>query len=230
MKFKKKFDLRVSLAKIDYCFTFYFLLYILIKAVINKVNPIIYQNHHFSLYIRLQPFWAMIPATIDAAFSHFGRKKIFLANSYLYFKYKGKEPSPTKDIPIKPEHIECYSLNNPFPAFREYCNSSKNITLFLKSGKIITLSAKDQELFFIKWLKENFIRQEDKISKRGWIETAVFTAFTILEFLFFFNMYNFGNMPENGTPYMIASAACLFYWLVYIISGIAIQRGGQEEE
>ncbi len=229
MNFKKKFDLRVTLAKIDYCFTFYFLLYIVIEAIVNRVNPVIYQNHQFSLYVRLRPFWMMIPATLDAVFSHLGGKKICLDNSYLYLRYKGKEPSPTKDIPIKPEYIECYSLNNPFPAFRKWCNSSKNVTLFLKDGKIITLSAKDQELFFINWLKENFIRQESKNSRRGCIETAVFTAFTILEVLFFYNMYKFGNMPENGTQYMIASAICLAYWILYIISGLAIMQNNQIE-
>ncbi len=100
----------------------------------------------------------------------------------------------------------------------------------MKNNKKITISAKDQEFYIINWLKENFIREEDRIFMLGRIETAIVAVVTLLEGLFFFNLYKSGNMPKYGTGYFITTAASLAYWLIYIISGIAISKGVKEDE
>lgn len=205
MNFKKKYDLRVSLAKINFTLT----LMLLVTIVFSFI------------YKKLSPFTNLLTALIP--FDFFSSQKLCLMNSYLFLNYKGKEPSPTKDYPIKPQDIECYSLNNPFPAFSNLCYSGKNITLFLKNNKKITVSAKDQEIFLLNWLKENFIREENKISIMGNIETVICAIVTLLELLFFINLYKSGNMPKYGFHYFITSAVCFAYWVIYIISGIAIK-------
>ena len=211
MDFKKKIDIRLALAKIDFTLT----LIIFITIVFSFI------------YKKLSPFSNLLTAIIPLDF--LSKQKLCLFNSCLFFNYKGKEPSPTKDIPVKSQDIECYSVNNPFPAYSCWCNSSKNITLFLRNNKKITFSVKEQEFFIINWLKENFIREENKISILGRIETAIFAFVTLLELLFFINMYISGNVPEYGIPYLIASAACFADWVVYIISGIMINAFVQVE-
>ena len=212
MNFKKKIDIRVALAKINFTIT--------LIVFITIIFSFIYKN--------LSPFTNLLTALIPLDF--LSKQKICLFNSYLFLNYRGKEPSPTKDIPIKPQDIECYSVNNPFPAFSNICYSSKNITLFLKNNKKITISAKDQEFYLIRWLKENFIREEDRIFMLGRIETAILTGVTLLEGLFFFNLYKSGTMPKYSMGYFITTAASLAYWLIYIISGIAISKGAKEDE
>ena len=212
MNFKKKIDIRVALAKINFTIT--------LIVFITIIFSFIYKN--------LSPFTNLLTALIPLDF--LSKQKICLFNSYLFLNYRGKEPSPTKDIPIKPQDIECYSVNNPFPAFSNICYSSKNITLFLKNNKKITISAKDQEFYLIRWLKENFIREEDRIFMLGRIETTILTVVTLLEGLFFFNLYKSGNMPKYSMGYFITTAASLAYWLIYIISGIAISKGAKEDE
>ena len=94
----------------------------------------------------------------------------------------------------------------------------------------IIFSVKDQEFYIVNWLKENFIRKEDKILILGRVETALCTIGSLLEVLFFFNLYKSGNMPKYGMQYFITSAVCLAYWLVYIISGIIIQKVANDDE
>ena len=212
MNFKKKIDIRVALAKINFTIT--------LIVFITIIFSFIYKN--------LSPFTNLLTALIPLDF--LSKQKICLFNSYLFLNYRGKEPSPTKDIPIKPQDIECYSVNNPFPAFSNICYSGKNITLFLKNNKKITISAKDQEFYIINWLKENFIREEDRIFMLGRIETAILAVVTLLEGLFFFNLYKSGTMPKYSMGYFITTAASLAYWLIYIISGIAISKGAKEDE
>ncbi len=212
MNFKKKIDIRVALAKMNFTIT--------LIVFITIIFSFIYKN--------LSPFTNLLTALIPLDF--LSKQKICLFNSYLFLNYRGKEPSPTKDIPIKPQDIECYSVNNPFPAFSNICYSSKNITLFLKNNKKITISAKDQEFYIINWLKENFIKEEDRIFMLGRIETTILTVVTLLEGLFFFNLYKSGNMPKYSMGYFITTAASLAYWLIYIISGIAISKGAKEDE
>jgi hypothetical protein len=100
----------------------------------------------------------------------------------------------------------------------------------LKNNKKVIFSVKDQEFYIVNWLKENFIRKDDKILILGRVETALCLLVTLLEFLFFFNFYKSGNMPKYGMQYFITSAACLAYWLVYIISGIIIQKATNDED
>ncbi len=212
MNFKKKIDIRVALAKVDFTLTLVIFITILFS----------FRDKTFS------PFSSLLLSVLP--FDFFSKQKICLLNSYFFLNYKGKEPSPTTDIPIKAQHIECYSMNNPFPTLNRLCNSGKNITLFLKNNKKIIFSVKDQELFIVNWLKENFIRKEDKVFIMGRIETAGFTMVSLLEVLFFINLYKSGNIPEHGMPYFIVASACFVYWLLYIISGILIQREGNNDE
>ena len=212
MNFKKKIDLRVALAKIAFILTVVTLVTIIFSFIYHKLSP-------FSNLIT-----ALIPLDL------LSKQKTCLFNSYLFLNYRGKEPSPTKDIPIKPQDIECYNLNNPFPALNNVCNSGKNITLFLKNNKKVIFSAKDQEFYIVNWLKENFIRKEDKILILGRVETALCLLVTLLEFLFFFNLYKSGNMSKYCTAYLITSAACFAYWVIYILSGIAISKGANDDE
>lgn len=205
MEFRKKIDIRVSLARIDFTLTLVIFLSIIFSLVYKKFFA----------------FSNILTAIIPLDF--LSKQKICFFNSYLYLKYKGKEPSPIKDIPIKPQDIECYSVNNPFPPFNRCTYSGKNITLFLKNGKNVTFSAKEQEFFLINWLKENFIREEDKISRRGRIQTMIVMVVSLLELVFLFNLYKSGNMPKYGSFYLIASAVSCAYWLMYIISGAAIK-------
>ena len=212
MDFKKKIDIRVALAKIAFTLT--------VATFVTIICSFIYHN--------LSPFANLLTALIPLDL--LSKQKTCLFNSYLFLNYRGKEPSPTKDIPIKPQDIECYNLNNPFPALNNVCNSCKNITLFLKNNKKVIFSVKDQEFYIVNWLKENFIRKEDKILILGRVETALCLLVTLLEFLFFFNLYKSGNMPKYGMQYFITSAVCLAYWLVYIISGIIIQKVANDDE
>ena len=212
MDFKKKIDIRVALAKIAFILT--------VATFVTIIFSFIYHN--------LSPFANLLTALIPLDL--LSKQKTCLFNSYLFLNYRGKEPSPTKDIPIKPQDIECYNLNNPFPALNNVCNSGKNITLFLKNNKKVIFSVKDQEFYIVNWLKENFIRKEDKILILGRVETALCLLVTLLEFLFFFNLYKSGNMPKYGMQYFITSAVCLAYWLVYIISGIIIQKVANDDE
>ena len=213
MNFKKKIDIRVALAKVAFTLT--------VASFVTIICSFPYHD--------LSPFANLLTALIPLDL--LSKQKICLFNSYLFLNYKGKEPSPTKDIPIKPQDIECYSMNNPFPALNNVCNSGKNITLFLKNNKKIIFSAKDQDFYIVNWLKENFIRkEEDKILILGRVETALCLLVTLLEFLFFFNLYKSGNMPKYGMQYFITSAVCLAYWLVYIISGIIIQKVANDDE
>ena len=206
MNFKKKMDIRVVLAKIDFTLTILIVVTLVFSLRDKTFSPI------------LVLLLSIIPLDL------LSKQKVCLFESYLFLNYRGKEPSFTKDVAIKPQDVECYSLNNPFPAFNRCCNSGKNITLFLKNKKLVIFSAKDQELYIINWLKENFIREGDKVSRMGAVETAVCTLASLLEVLFFLNMYKGGNMPKYGIHYLIAAAAGFAYWLVYIISGIAIQK------
>ena len=206
MDFKKKIDIRVALAKIAFTLT--------VASFVTIICSFIYHN--------LSPFANLITALIPLDL--LSKQKTCLFNSYLFLNYRGKEPSPTKDIPIKPQDIECYNLNNPFPALNNVCNSGKNITLFLKNNKKVIFSVKDQEFYIVNWLKENFIRKEDKILILGRVETALCLLVTLLEFLFFFNLYKSGNMSKYCTAYLITSAACFAYWVIYILSGIAISK------
>ena len=212
MNFKKKIDIRVALAKIAFILTVTTFVTIILSFICDKLSP-------FSNLIT-----ALIPLDL------LSKQKICLFNSYLFLNYKGKEPSSTTDIPIKPQDIECYNLNNPFPALNNVCNSGKNITLFLKKNKKVIFSAKDQEFYIVNWLKENFIRKDDKILILGRVETALCLLVTLLEFLFFFNLYKSGNMLKYGMQYFITSAICLAYWLVYIISGIILQKVEKDED
>ena len=100
----------------------------------------------------------------------------------------------------------------------------------LKNNKKVIFSAKDQEFYIVNWLKENFIRKDDKILILGRVETALCLLVTLLEFLFFFNLYKSGNMLKYGMQYFITSAICLAYWLVYIISGIILQKVENDED
>ena len=212
MDFKKKIDIRVALAKIAFTLT--------VASFVTIICSFIYHN--------LSPFANLLTALIPLDL--LSKQKTCLFNSYLFLNYRGKEPSPTKDIPIKPQDIECYNLNNPFPALNNVCNSGKNITLFLKNNKKVIFSVKDQEFYIVNWLKENFIRKEDKILILGRVETALCTIVSLLEVLFFLNMYKSGIMPKYGMQYFITSAVCLAYWLVYIISGIIIQKVANDDE
>lgn len=212
MNFKKKIDIRVALAKIAFILTVANFVTIILSFIYDKLSP-------FSNLITV-----LIPLDL------LSKQKICLFNSYLFLSYKGKEPSSTADIPIKPQDIECYNLNNPFPVLNNVCNSGKNITLFLKNNKKVIFSAKDQEFYIVNWLKENFIRKDDKILILGRVETALCLLVTLLEFLFFFNLYKSGNMLKYGMQYFITSAACLAYWLVYIISGIILQKVENDED
>lgn len=212
MNFKKKIDIRVALAKIAFILTVATFVTIILSFIYDKLSP-------FS-----NLFTALIPLDL------LSKQKICLFNSYLFLSYKGKEPSSTTDIPIKPQDKECYNLNNPFPALNNVCNSGKNITLFLKNNKKVIFSAKDQEFYIVNWLKENFIRKDDKILILGRVETALCLLVTLLEFLFFFNLYKSGNMLKYGMQYFITSAICLAYWLVYIISGIILQKVENDED
>ena len=212
MNFKKKIDIRVAFAKVDFTLT----------LVIFTTILFSFRDKTFS------PFSSLLLSVLP--FDFFSKQKICLLNSYFFLNYKGKEPSPITDIPIKAQNIECYSMNNPFPTLNRLCNSGKNITLFLKNNKKIIFSVKDQELFIVNWLKENFIRKEDKILLLGRVETALCTIVSLLEVIFFLNLYKSGNMPKYGMQYFITSAVCLAYWLVYIISGLIIQKVANDDE
>ena len=197
MNFKKKIDIRVALAKIAFILTVTTFVTIILSFIYDKLSP-------FSNLIT-----ALIPLDL------LSKQKICLFNSYLFLNYKGKEPSSTTDIPIKPQVIGCYNLNNPFPALNNVCNSGKNITLFLKNNKKVIFSAKDQEFYIVNWLKENFIRKDDKILILGRVETALCLLVTLLEFLFFFNLYKSGNMLKYGMQYFITSInhySLVSYW------------------
>ena len=100
----------------------------------------------------------------------------------------------------------------------------------IESAEKVIFSAKDQEFYIVNWLKENFIRQEDRISILGRVETALCTIVSLLELLFFINLYKSGSMPKYGMQYFITSAICLAYWLVYIISGIILQKVENDED
>ena len=215
MKLNVKTDLRVFLAKINFSFITWIII------------CIAFYFYHKRLYI--SPLISFIPGILTGAFDIIFQRKVYLNNSYLYLKQKREEPSPLKDIPIKPEDISSYHLNNPFPEFSKWCDSSKNITLFLKNGKNIVFSAKDEDLFLIRWLKENFIREAPSVPKRGIIETIILTAASLCAFLFFLYLYNSASLPKYGLSYLIFSGICLTYSLIYIVSGIILWRRVQVE-
>ena len=213
MKLNVKTDLRVFLAKI----VFSFVTWILICVA--------FYFYHKKLYI--SPLISFAPGLVTNGFDFIFQRKVYLNNSYLYLKQNRDEPNPLKDIPIKPDDISGYHLNNPFPEFSKWCDASKNITLFLKNGKHVVFSAKDQDLFLSPWLKENFIREESTIPKRGIIETTILTATNLGTFLFFLYLFNSANLPKYGLSYLIASGICLSYSLIYVVSGIILIRKNQ---
>ena len=175
--------------------------------------------------IKLSPLLPFLIGTVISSIeSFFPGKRIHLQNSYLYLKNNKEEPNSLKDIPIKPTDISGYMLNNPFPKFSKWCDSSKNITLFLNNGKYIILSAKDQELFLMKWLKENYIREETRTSKRGIIETGIITILSLCIFLFYLLLYKNDTLKNSDFLYLITSTVCLAYNLIYIITGLVLKR------
>ena len=196
MKLNVKTDLRVFLAKVNFS---------IVTWIIICIAFYFYHNE-----LDIPSFMSFFPGILTGAFDIIFQRKVYLNNSYLYLKQRREEPSPLKDIPIKPEDISGYHLNNPFPEFSKWCDSSKNITLF-------------------RWLKENFIREAPDVPKRGIIETTILTAASLCAFLFFLYLYNSASLPKYGLSYLIFSGICLTYSLIYIVSGIILWRRVQVE-
>ena len=215
MKLNVKTDLRVFLAKVNFS---------IVTWIIICIAFYFYHNE-----LDIPSFMSFLPGILTGAFDIIFQRKVYLNNSYLYLKKRREEPSPLKDIPIKPEDISGYLLNNPFPEFSKWCDSSENITLFLKNGKHIVFSAKDKDLHLLRWLKENFIREAPSVPKRGIIETTILTAASLCAFLFFLYLFNSASLPKHGLSYLIFSGICLTYSLIYIVSGIILWRRVQVE-
>ena len=211
MVLKVKTDVRIFLLKVNW--------YVIAGII---VYSFFYLYHGRIKLSPLLPF--LIGTVISSIESFFSAKRIHLQNSYLYLKNNKEEPNSLKDIPIKPTDISGYMLNNPFPKLSKWCDSSKNITLFLNNGKYIILSAKDQELFLMKWLKENYIREESRVSKRGIIETGIITILSLCIFLFYLLLYKNDALNNSDFLYLITSTVCLAYNLIYIITGLVLKR------
>ena len=210
MVLKVKTDVRIFLSKLNITIIVYILFY-----------SIIYLYRHGQINLpALTVFF--VSTIITSVLNFFPAKRFYLKNSYLYLKNSRKEPNSMEDIPIKPQDISGYSLNNPFPKLSKWCDSSKNITLFLNNGKHIVFSAKDQEAVFIKWLKENFIREENNYPKRGIIETFFYTLLSLLLFLFYLYLYKTDSLSNSDFLYLITTGACFAYNLFFIISGIVL--------
>ena len=115
MKLNVKTDLRVFLAKVNFS---------IVTWIIICIAFYFYHNE-----LDIPSFMSFFPGILTGAFDIIFQRKVYLNNSYLYLKQRREEPSPLKDIPIKPENISGYHLNNPFPEFSKWCDSSENITL-----------------------------------------------------------------------------------------------------
>ena len=211
MVLKVKKDVRIFLLHTNWIVVTYILVY-----------SIIYLFHERLKLTPLAPCLIGVLANSVASFFP-PQKKIHLQNSYLYLNNSKKEPSPTKDIPIKPEHISGYMLNNPFPKLTKWCESSKNVTLFLDNGKSVILSAKDQDLFLMRWLKENYIRAEIRSSYRGIIETLFLTLISLILFLFYLYLYKTGKLIASDFIYFVTASVCLAYDFLYIVSGLMLK-------
>lgn len=211
MVLKVKKDVRIFLLQLNWIVVAYILIYSIIYLFHGRIN-----------LTPLAP--CLIGILIKSPESFFQQKRIHLQNSYLYLKNNKKDPSPTKDIPIKPENISGYMLNNPFPKLSKWCESSKNITLFLDNGKHIILSAQDQDLYLMQWLKENYIKEEIRSSNRGIFETLFLTLTSLLLFLFYLHLNKTGKLIEADFTYLVTCSLCLAYNFIYIITGFMLKR------